>query len=132
MYLVFNEGYAVSCGETLVRGDLCAEAIRLGRILCELLPQSAEPRGLLALMLLHDARQPARVDSGGDLILLEDQDRSLWNREQICEGLMLVESALRSAPVGRTRFRRRLLALMPEPTVLRRLTGRILRRSMRI
>ena len=100
VYLVFNEGYVVSCGETLVRGDLCAEAIRLGRMLCELLPQNAEARGLLALMLLHDARRPARVDSGGDLVLLEDQDRSLWNSEQIREGLMLVESALRSAPVG--------------------------------
>jgi RNA polymerase sigma-70 factor, ECF subfamily len=100
IYLVFNEGYAVSCGQTLVRGDLCAEAIRLGRILCELLPQNAEARGLLALMLLHDARRPARVDSGGDLVLLEDQDRSLWNRQQIREGLVLVESALRSGPVG--------------------------------
>jgi RNA polymerase sigma-70 factor, ECF subfamily len=100
VYLVFNEGYVVSCGETLVRGDLCAEAIRLGRILCELLPQNAEARGLLALMLLHDARRPARVDSGGDLVLLEDQDRNLWNHEQIREGLALVEVALRSGPVG--------------------------------
>jgi RNA polymerase sigma-70 factor (ECF subfamily) len=100
IYLVFNEGYAVSCGETLVRGDLCAEAIRLGRILSELLPQNAEARGLLALMLLHDARRPARIDSGGDLVLLEDQDRSLWNREQIHEGMALVESALRTGPIG--------------------------------
>jgi RNA polymerase sigma-70 factor, ECF subfamily len=100
VYLVFNEGYAVSCGETLMRGDLCAEAIRLGRILCELLPHNAEAHGLLALMLLHDARRPARVDSGGDLVLLEDQNRGLWNRDQIREGLMLVESALRSGPVG--------------------------------
>ena len=100
IYLVFNEGYSVSCGEPLVRDDLCAEAIRLGRILCELLPQNAEARGLLALMLLHDARRPARVDSGGDLVLLEDQDRSLWNGEQIREGLALVELALRPGPVG--------------------------------
>jgi RNA polymerase sigma-70 factor (ECF subfamily) len=100
IYLVFNEGYAVSFGETLVRGDLCAEAIRLGRILCELLVQHAEARSLLALMLLHDARRPARVDNGGDLVLLEDQDRSLWNRDQIREGLVLVESALRAGPVG--------------------------------
>ena len=100
IYLVFNEGYSVSCGETLVRGDLCAEAIRLGRIVCELLPQNAEGRGLLALMLLHDARRPARLDNGGDLVLLEDQDRSLWNREQIREGLELVESALRPGPAG--------------------------------
>jgi RNA polymerase sigma-70 factor (ECF subfamily) len=100
IYLVFNEGYAVSSGDSLVRGDLCAEAIRLGRILCELLPQNAEAHGLLALMLLHDARRLARLDSGGDLVLLEDQDRSLWNREQIHEGLMTVEWALRSGPVG--------------------------------
>jgi RNA polymerase sigma-70 factor, ECF subfamily len=100
IYLVFNEGYAVSCGESLVRGDLCAEAIRLGRILRELLPQNAEGRGLQALMLLHDARRSARVDRGGDLVLLEDQDRTLWNREQIREGLALVESALRSGPIG--------------------------------
>jgi RNA polymerase sigma-70 factor, ECF subfamily len=100
VYLVFNEGYAVSCGETLVRGDLCAEAIRLGRILCELLPQNTEARGLLALMLLHDARRLARVDSGGNLVLLEDQERGLWNSDQIREGLMLVDSALRAGPVG--------------------------------
>ena len=100
VYLVFNEGYAVSYGETLVRGDLCAEAIRLGQLLCQLLPQNTEARGLLALMFLHDARRPARVDSGGDLILLEDQDRSLWNSEQIREGLMLMDSALRLGPVG--------------------------------
>jgi RNA polymerase sigma-70 factor, ECF subfamily len=100
IYLVFNEGYAVSGGQVLVRGDLCTEAIRLGRMICELLSENAEARGLLALMLLHDARRLARVDSGGDLVLLEDQDRSLWNQEQIREGLELVESALRSGPVG--------------------------------
>ncbi len=100
IYLVFNEGYAVSCGDNLVRGDLCAEAIRLGRILSELLPHNAEVMGLLALMLLHDARRSARLDSGGDLVLLEDQDRRVWNQEQIHEGLALVEAALRSAAVG--------------------------------
>ena len=100
VYLVFNEGYTVSRGDTLVRGDLCAEAIRLGRMLCELLPQNAEVHGLLALMLLHDARRSARVDNGGDLVLLEDQDRSLWNREQMREGLAVVEGVLRSGPVG--------------------------------
>jgi RNA polymerase sigma-70 factor, ECF subfamily len=99
IYLVFNEGYSVTNGQTLVRGDLCAEAIRLGRIVCELLPQNGEARGLLALMLLHDARRAARVDRGGDLVLLEDQDRGLWNRAQIEEGLSLVESALRCGPV---------------------------------
>jgi RNA polymerase sigma-70 factor, ECF subfamily len=100
IYLVFNEGYAVSFGGALVRADLCTEAVRLGRILCELLPQNIEARGLLALILLHDARRLARIDSGGDLILLEDQDRSLWNRGQIREGLALVESSLRTGPVG--------------------------------
>jgi RNA polymerase sigma-70 factor (ECF subfamily) len=100
IYLVFNEGYSVSGGDALVRADLCAEAIRLGRILCELLPQNAEARGLLALMLLHDARRAARVDARGELVLLEDQDRTRWNRQQIGEGLALVESALRAGPIG--------------------------------
>ncbi len=100
IYLVFNEGYAATHGEALVRADLCAEGIRLGRILCELIPANAEPRGLLALMLLHDARRDARVAADGDIVLLEDQDRGKWNRAQIREGLKLVESALRSGPAG--------------------------------
>jgi RNA polymerase sigma-70 factor (ECF subfamily) len=94
IYLVFNEGYAASSGDVLVRADLCAEAIRLARILCALLPHESEPRGLLALMLLTDARRPARTSTTGDLVLLEEQDRSLWNRGQMTEGLRLASSAL--------------------------------------
>ncbi|MGA2050522.1 MAG: RNA polymerase sigma factor [Terracidiphilus sp.] len=94
VYLVFNEGYNTA-GEGRALSD---EAIRLGRVLCELLPAEAEVRGLLALMLLHDARREARKSSDGDLILLEDQDRGLWNRKAIGEGLSLAESALRSGP----------------------------------
>src|ERR1700730_13341145 len=100
IYLVFNEGYVATQGEALVRADLCAEGIRLGRILCELIPANAEARGLLALMLLHDARRAARVGAAGEIILLEDQDRGKWSRAQIREGLELVESALRSGPAG--------------------------------
>jgi len=100
VYLVFNEGYNAASGDALVRRELCAEAIRLGRVLCELLPQEAEARGLLALMLLHDSRRDTRTGSNGEMLLLEEQDRSRWNQEQIREGLALVESALRSAPPG--------------------------------
>ncbi len=100
VYLVFNEGYNAASGDALVRRELCAEAIRLGRLLCELLPQEAEARGLLALMLLHDSRRDTRAGANGEMLLLEEQDRSQWNREQIREGLALVESALRSAPPG--------------------------------
>lgn len=96
VYLVFNEGYAASSGARLVRHELCEEAIRLGRMLVELLPAHAEPKGLLALMLLHDSRRAARVDSSGDIVLLEDQDRSGWDRAQIDEGAALVETALRT------------------------------------
>lgn len=99
IYLVFNEGYSASSGASLTRSDLSGEAIRLGRLLVELLPEP-EVLGLLALMLLHESRRPARTSSAGDLILLEDQDRSLWNREQIVEGLALVERALSSQRVG--------------------------------
>jgi RNA polymerase sigma-70 factor (ECF subfamily) len=100
VYLVFNEGYNAASGDALVRRELCAEAIRLGRVLCELLPQEAEARGLLALMLLHDSRRDTRTGSNGEMLLLEEQDRSRWNQEQIREGLALVESALRNAPPG--------------------------------
>jgi RNA polymerase sigma-70 factor (ECF subfamily) len=101
IYLVFNEGYFASQGETLIRGELCAEAIALGRLLANLLapPLPAEVNGLLALMLLQDSRSDARLDASGDLILLEDQDRSTWNRVQIAEGLALLDVALR-APGG--------------------------------
>ena len=100
IYLVFNEGYAASFGSALVRADLCAEAIRLGRIVCELTPDNAEARGLLALMLLQDSRRAARIGADGDLVLLEDQDRTRWNHAQIGEGLALVHSALSSPPAG--------------------------------
>jgi len=99
IYLVFNEGYAASSGEALTRADLSGEAIRLGRLLVELLPEP-EAQGLLALMLLHDSRRAARASKDGDLILLEDQDRALWNREQISEGVALVEQALTSRRFG--------------------------------
>jgi RNA polymerase sigma-70 factor (ECF subfamily) len=89
IYLIFNEGYSATCGDALIRGDLCAEAIRLGRVLCELMPKEPENRGLLALMLLQDSRRAARTGPDGELITLEDQDRSLWNREQIREGMIL-------------------------------------------
>jgi RNA polymerase sigma-70 factor (ECF subfamily) len=99
IYLVFNEGYAASSGASLTRHDLSGEAIRLGRLLVELLPE-AEAVGLLALMLLHESRRAARTSPTGDLVLLEDQDRSLWNRDQITEGLALVERALTSRRFG--------------------------------
>jgi RNA polymerase sigma-70 factor, ECF subfamily len=99
VYLVFNEGYSASAGDAVTRSDLSGEAIRLGRLLVELLPEP-EAIGLLALMLLHDARRPARTSPDGELILLEAQDRSLWNRAQIDEGLALVERALSSRQVG--------------------------------
>ena len=99
IYLVFNEGYSASSGAALTRSDLAQEAIRLGRLLMELLPEP-EVMGLLALMLLHQSRQGARTSPVGDLILLDDQDRSLWNRDQIAEGCALVERALSSRRFG--------------------------------
>ena len=99
LYLVFNEGYSASSGESVTRFDLSTEAIRLGRLLTELLPEP-EALGLLALMLLHDARRPARTSPEGELILLDEQDRALWNREEIREGLALVEQALSSRRFG--------------------------------
>ena len=99
IYLVFNEGYAASSGALVTRHDLSAEAIRLGRLLVELLPEP-EALGLLALMLLHESRRAARTSPSGELILLDDQDRSLWDRAQIAEGTRLVERALASRRVG--------------------------------
>jgi RNA polymerase sigma-70 factor (ECF subfamily) len=99
VYLVFNEGYSASSGASLTRKDLSGEAIRLGRLLVELLPEP-EAVGLLALMLLHDSRRAARTSPAGELVLLDDQDRSLWNREQIAEGSALVERALSSRRFG--------------------------------
>jgi len=101
IYLIFNEGYAATRTGPLVRADLCVEAIRLGRLVRMLMTSpSAEATGLLALMLLHDSRRNTRVDENGDLVLLEDQDRSRWNREQIAEAVPLVQEALRSDDAG--------------------------------
>lgn len=99
VYLVFNEGYSASSGETLTRHDLSAEAVRLGRLMAQLLPEP-EVLGLLALMLLNESRRPARTSPSGDLILLQDQNRSLWDRPQIVEGIGLVERALASRGFG--------------------------------
>jgi RNA polymerase sigma-70 factor (ECF subfamily) len=95
IYLVFTEGYAATSGEDLMRPDLAREAIRLGRLLDGLMPQRGEIKGLLALMLLHDSRRAGRETAGGDIVLLEEQDRTLWDKDQIAEGLKLVEDALR-------------------------------------
>lgn len=93
IYLIFNEGYAAQSGDQLVRRDLCAEAIRLGRVLCHLMPDQAENLGLLALMLLHDSRREARVRNG-ELVVLEEQDRALWDGDAIAAGLRLLDTAL--------------------------------------
>jgi len=100
IYLIFNEGYRASAGEALVRRELSAEAIRLGRVLVALMPDEPEALGLLALMLLHDARREARVGEDGELVLLDDQDRSRWDRDRIHEGAALVERALRMRTPG--------------------------------
>jgi RNA polymerase sigma-70 factor (ECF subfamily) len=100
IYLIFNEGYSATGGESLVRKDLCREAIRLARLLCELLPSEPENIGLLALMLLQDSRRDTRMNSNGELVTLEEQDRSRWDRGEINEGLRLVEQALTSGKVG--------------------------------
>src|SRR3954453_11403471 len=94
IYLVFTEGYVATSGEDLMRPSLAREAIRLGRLLDALMPGRGEIKGLLALMLLHDSRRAGRETAGGDIVLLEEQDRTLWNHDQIAEGLALVEAAL--------------------------------------
>ena len=94
IYLIFNEGYVATGGDTLTKQELCAEAIRLCRILVALLPQSAEARGLLALMLLHDSRREARLNASGELILLEEQDRSRWDQAKIQEGIAILDEGL--------------------------------------
>jgi RNA polymerase sigma-70 factor (ECF subfamily) len=99
VYLVFTEGYSASSGESLTRADLSGEAIRLGRLLVALLPEP-EAQGLLAMMLLHESRRGTRTSPEGDLVLLDDQDRSLWNRDLIDEGISLVELALASRDIG--------------------------------
>ena len=95
LYLLFNEGYSASSGADLVRRSLTAEAIRLGRVLCTLMPDEPEALGLLALMLFHDARSAARVDDDGDLVVLDEQDRSLWDAAAIAEGRRLLDAAAR-------------------------------------
>jgi RNA polymerase sigma-70 factor (ECF subfamily) len=115
VYLVFNEGYAASSGESVTRADLSAEAIRLGRLLVDLLPDP-EALGLLALMLLHDSRRAARTSPEGDLVLLDAQDRSLWHRGQIGEGAALVERALLSRRFGPYTLQAAIAAVHAEAT----------------
>jgi RNA polymerase sigma-70 factor (ECF subfamily) len=100
VYLIFNEGYSATAGKNLIREDLCSEAIRLGRLLCQLIPNEPENLGLLALMLLQDSRRGARIDRDGGFVPLDEQDRSLWDRKAIDEGLELIAGALRMRSVG--------------------------------
>lgn len=116
IYLVFNEGYAASAGQSLLRNDLCAEAIRLGRVLCELLPNKPENMGLLALMLLQNSRRAARVNDRGELVTLEEQDRSLWDRKEIAEGVRLVETALALGQAGNYQIQAAIAAVHAEAT----------------
>ena len=113
IYLIFNEGYSATEGTELVRNDLCAEAIRLGRVLIDLLPREPENIGLLALMLLQNSRRNART-AGGELVTLGDQNRSLWDRRQISEGLILVEKALKIGPAGQYQLQAAVAALHAE------------------
>lgn len=114
IYLVFNEGYTATAGDSLIRRELCVEAIRLARTLCELMPDAPENLGLLALMLLHDSRRDARVNSQGELVLLEEQDRALWDRDRIREGLELVDRALRMGRVGPYQLQAAIVAVHAE------------------
>jgi RNA polymerase sigma-70 factor (ECF subfamily) len=114
LYLVFNEGYAATSGDALIRRELCAEAIRLARIVVELLPDEPESTGLLALMLLHDARREARVREGGDLVLLDEQDRSRWDRQAIEEGRALVDRAIAAGRPGPYQVQAAIAALHDE------------------
>src|SRR5215813_447861 len=114
IYLIFNEGYAASTGHSLIRNDLCAEAIRLGRVLGELLPNEPENMGLLALMLLQDSRREARVGDKGELVTLEEQDRSRWDAAEILEGMRLVQAALSLRRVGTYQLQAAIAALHAE------------------
>ena len=114
VYLIFNEGYAATSGSDLIRKPLCAEAIRLGRLLLELMPDEAEAYGLLALMLLQDSRRDARIDPEGDLVILEDQDRTLWDQRGIIEGTDLVERGLRMRRPGPYQIQAAIAALHGE------------------
>jgi RNA polymerase sigma-70 factor, ECF subfamily len=100
VYLVFTEGYAATSGKVWIRRQLCEEAIRLGRLLCELIPRNTELRALLALMLLHDSRRLARTSPEEEIVTLEEQDRELWDRREIAEGVPLLEAALREGANG--------------------------------
>jgi len=111
LYLIFNEGYAASAGDALVRRELCAEALRLGRVLADLMPDEGEVLGLLALLLLTDARREARVGPAGELVLLEDQDRERWDRASIAEGIGLLDRAMRRGPPGPYRLQACIAAL---------------------
>jgi RNA polymerase sigma-70 factor, ECF subfamily len=114
LYLIFNEGYSAAEGERLVRGELCSEAIRLGRLLAKLMPDDPEVWGLLALMLLHDSRREARVDAAGRYVALDDQDRALWDQGRIREGLRALESALRLRRPGAYQMQAAIVALHVE------------------
>jgi RNA polymerase sigma-70 factor (ECF subfamily) len=114
LYLIFNEGYAATTGDSLVRRELCAEAIRLARVVASLLPTEPEALGLLALMLLHDARREARAGGGGELILLEDQDRGRWDAARIAEGRTLLDTALAMARPGPYQVQAAIAALHDE------------------
>jgi RNA polymerase sigma-70 factor (ECF subfamily) len=115
LYLIFNEGYEATAGDLLLRPELCREAVRLARLVVELLPGTPEAEGLLALMLLHDARRVARIDADGDMITLEHQDRGVWDRAQIGEGIALVETALRRRRPGPFQIQAAIAALHAEP-----------------
>jgi RNA polymerase sigma-70 factor, ECF subfamily len=116
LYLIFNEGYAATAGDTLIRKELCAEAIRLGHTLCSLIPRDSETLGLLALMLLHDSRRNARINAEGELVTLEEQDRSLWDRDEIHQGLDLLETALRLRYLGPYQLQAAIAALHARAT----------------
>jgi RNA polymerase sigma-70 factor (ECF subfamily) len=111
VYLIFNEGYSASEGDRLVRGELCSEAIRLGRLLCEVMPDDAEVWGLLALILLHDARRAARVDAHGRYMALGEQDQASWDRGRIREGLRALERAVRLRRPGEYQLQAAITAL---------------------
>ena len=124
LYLIFNEGYSATSGDALIRRELCAEAIRLARILCELMPDEPEALGLMALMLLHDSRREARTGAQGELIILEEQDRTMWHANEIAEGSVLVERALRMRRAGSYQLQAALLHSTARRNGPKTLTGR--------